>query len=133
MKKLIFLFLGLSIIGVTACRKVTEQYYTTPNQTIYYTIDGATWKTTDGGKTYTANLTFSNTDIYKNTSDGVLVYVSFASGVYEAVPQTYFGISYSYEVDNQRVQLRIQSSNGTGIITPPGTISAKVILIPSKQ
>lgn len=132
MKKLLFLFLGLSIIGITACRKeyITN---TTPNQTIYYTIDAATWKTADGGKTYTANLTFSNTDIYQNTSDGVLVYVSFASGVYEPVPQTYFGVSYSYEVNNQRVQLRIQSSDGSSIITPPGSISSKVILIPSKQ
>ncbi|MBC7655128.1 MAG: hypothetical protein H7098_11745 [Oligoflexus sp.] len=132
MKKLLFLFLGLSIIGVTACRK---EYVTniTPNQTIYYTIDANTWKTVDGGKTFTANLTFSNNDIYQNTLDGVLVYVSFVSGVYEPVPQTYFGISYSYEVNNQRVQLRIQSSNGTGIITPPGSISAKLILIPSEQ
>ncbi|MBK0382982.1 hypothetical protein I5M32_08415 [Pedobacter sp. SD-b] len=130
MKKLLFLFLGLSIIGITSCKK---EYVTTPNQTIYYTIDASTWVTNDGGKTYTANLSFTNTDIYQNTSDGVLVYVSFADGVYEPVPQTYFGVSYSYEVNNQRVQLRIQSSDGSSTITPPGTISSKVVLIPSQQ
>jgi len=132
MKKLLFLFLGLSILGVTACRK---EYITNtiPNQTIYYTIDANTWKTADGGKTYTANLNFTNTDIYQNNLDGVLVYVSFATGVYEPVPQTYFGIAYSYEVNNQRVQLRIQSFNGTGTINPPGSITAKLVLIPSKQ
>jgi hypothetical protein len=133
MKKLLILFLGLSILGVSGCRKVVNEYYDTPNKTVYYTINANTWVTSDGGKTYTANLTFQNTDIYVNTSDGVLVYISFANGVYEPVPQTYFGISYSYEVDNQRVRLRIQSSDGVGTITAPGSISAKLILIPSKQ
>ena len=133
MKKLLILFLGLSILGVSGCRKVINEYYETSNQTVYYTINANTWVTADAGKTYTANLTFQNTDIYRNTSDGVLVYISFANGVYEPVPQTYFGVSYSYEVTNHRVQLRIQSSDGAAKITPPGSITAKLILIPSKQ
>jgi hypothetical protein len=73
MKKLLILFLGLSVLGVSACRKVVNEYYDTPNQTVYYTINANTWVTSDGGKTYTANFTFQNTDIYVNSSDGVLV------------------------------------------------------------
>ncbi len=132
MKKLLFLFLGLSVIGVTACKK---EYITNtiPNQTIFYTIAASTWKTTDGGKTYTADLTFKTSDIYQNQYDGILAFVSFGNNLYEAVPQTFDGISYSYNVDNSLVRLRIQSSNGTGTITPPGSITAKLILIPSQQ
>ncbi len=133
MKKLLFLFLGVSILGVSACRKVTEQYYTTPNQTVYYTIAASSWTTGDGGKTFTADLSFKSGDIYQNDFDGVLVYVSFGNSIYEPVPQTYDGISYSYDVDNSLVRLRIQNSDGGGTINPPGVISAKLVLIPSQQ
>ncbi len=133
MKKLAILILGIMVLGVSACRKVTEQYYTTPNQTVFYDLNASSWSTTNGGRTYSANLSFFQGDIYQNEFDGILVYISFGDNVYEPVPQTYDGIAYGYTVNNQKITLEIQNSDGTGTITPPGSIRAKVVFIPSQK
>ncbi len=122
------------ILGVSACQKVTNEYYTTPNQTIYENLDANRWSTTDGGITYSATIDFLNTDLYQNAFDGVLVYLSFGNNVYEPIPQTYDGFSYSYTVTQQRITIQIQNSSGSGVISPPGsTIQAKVVMIPSEE
>jgi hypothetical protein len=134
MKKLLFLFLGLSVLGVSACRKATQQYYTTPNQTVYYSVSNSSWTTKDGGYTYGASLSFVQGDIYQNKYDGVLVYVSYDNGTtYISVPQTYNGLSYSYSATNQKVILEVQSSNFNQIISNPGVLTVKLVLIPSKE
>ncbi len=133
MKKLLFLFLGLSILGVSACRKVTEQYYTTPNQTVYYSVSNSSWTTADGGFTYAASLSFQQGDTYQNKYDGVLVYVSYDNGTtYIAVPQTYNGLTYSFSATNQKVIIEVQSSDFNSKISNPGALSVKLVLIPSK-
>ncbi|MFC5284633.1 hypothetical protein [Pedobacter alpinus] len=133
MKKLSILILGMMILGVSGCRKVTEQYFTTPNQTVFYDLNASSWTTNNAGRTYSANLSFFLEDIYRNDFDGILVYVSFGDNVYEPVPQTYDGIAYGYTVNNQRITLEIQNSDGSGTITPPGTMRAKVVFIPSQE
>ena len=140
MKKFSILILGLMILGVSACRKVTNEYYTTPNQTIYETLDASRWTTNDGGITYSASIDFLNSDIYQNDFDGVLVYIDFANNsndlnsTYEPIPQTYDGFSYSYIVTQQRITIQIQNSSGGGTINPPSAATkVKVVMIPSAQ
>jgi len=134
MKKLIFIFLGPTILGVSmSCQKVTEEYYTVPNQTILTTLSANSWSTSNLGFTYSASINFVAKDIYQNKTDGILVYISFGNGVYEPVPQTYDGISYSYTARQDKVVLEIQSSDAKVKITPPGPLNIKIVLIPSKE
>lgn len=133
MKKILFLFLGLSILGVSACRKeyITN---TVPNQTIFYTLNNTSWTLSSSGKTYMASLSFAAADIYLNKYDGLLLYISYDAGVtYISVPQTYNGLSYSYSVDNNKVYIEVQNSDGSVGVSNPGNMTAKVVLIPSKQ
>ncbi|MEO5909354.1 MAG: hypothetical protein ABIP95_00630 [Pelobium sp.] len=133
MKKILFLFLGLVILGVSACRKeyITN---TTPNQTIYYTLNNSNWSLSGDGKTYLASIPFASSDIYLNQYDGLLLYISYDSGkTYISVPQTYNGLSYSYSVDNDKVYIEVQNSDGSVGVSNPGNMTAKVVLIPSQE
>ena len=133
MKKLLFIFMGIVLFGAGSCTKVTEEYYTTPNQTIFYSINASNWKTSDAGKTYVSSLSFLQGDNYVNTYDGILVYVSYDGGTtYIAVPQTYNGLAYSFSATNNKVMLEVQSSDYIQSIQNPGTLSVKVVLIPSQ-
>lgn len=140
MKKLSILILGLMILSVSACRKVTNEYYTTPNQTIYDNLNPNRWTTNDRGITYSATIDFVDTDLYQNGFDGVLVYLDFGNNpnntnsVYEPIPQTYDGFAYSYVVTQQSIIIQIQNSSGSGVITPPNaTVKAKVVMILSEE
>lgn len=143
MKKLSILILGFMILGVSACRKVTNEYYTTPNQTIYVNVSASDWvKSTNnnGDETYSADIPFTNTDLYQNGFDGVLVYLSFdgnannTNNTYEPIPQTYEGLAYSYFVTQQKITIQIQNSTGTGTFTnAPGAVKAKIVMIPSEE
>lgn len=140
MKRISILIIGLMILGVSACRKVTNEYYTTPNQTVYESINPNRWTTKDGGITYSATYSFFAEDIYQNGFDGVLVYLDFGNNAnstnstYEPIPQTYDGFAYSYVVTQQGITIQIQNSSGTGTISPPSaTIKAKIVMILSEQ
>ena len=140
MKKLSIVILGFMILGVSACRKVTNEYYTTPNQTVYRNLAPNGWTTSDGGVTYSATISFLNTDTYQNGFDGVLVYLDFGNNsnntnsIYEPIPQTYDGFAYSYVVTQQSITIQIQNAGGSGVISPPGAaIKAKVVMILSEQ
>ncbi len=142
MKKISILIIGLMILGVSACRKVTNEYYTTPNQTIFTTVAANSWvKSTNGAdETYSADIPFANTDIYQNGFDGVLVYLSYDGGTdntnstWEPISQTYEGLSYRYVVTQQKITIQVQPSSGTGAFTnPPGSVRAKVVMILSEQ
>ncbi len=134
MKKISILVLGLVIMTSFACKKVTQEYYTTPNQTVYYDLNASSFTTGDNGRTYKAGLSFQQGDIYQNDYDGVLVYISFDDNkTYEPVPQTFDGIAYGYIVTNQKVTLVLQSSDGINPINPPGNMKAKVVFIASQE
>lgn len=133
MKKLSLFIIGLMILGVSACRKVTNEYYTTPNQTIYETLAANRWTTNDGGVTYSATIDFVDGDIYQNNFDGIFVFLKFENDTYEPIPQTFEGFSYSYKVTNQRITIRVQDSGGTATFNAPGAVEAKIVMIPSEE
>lgn len=142
MKKFSILILGLMILGVSACRKVTNEYYTTPNQTIYTTLTADSWvrsTNNNGDETYSADVKFYDTDIYQNGFDGVLVYLSFdgktndVDNTFEPIPQTYDGFAYSYIVTQQKITIQVQNSTGIGGFGAPGAVKVKIVMIPSDK
>ena len=126
MRKLFILSI-LAVLALSSC----EKNYVIPNQTIFYPLVARDWASSNGGRNYTAVLDVPTTD-YSNDYDATLVYISFAAGEYEQVPEVYNGISYSYVSRSGQIVIEIQSSDGTSVITPPGSMDVKVVLIPSR-
>lgn len=119
---LLFLFIG------AGCKKEMI----VPNRTIITTLNTGNWIRLDNGRTYTASINMPEIDNYFNERGGVLLYVSFDNGTtYEAVPQTYNGVSYSYVTRSGQIVIEIQSSDGIGTVTPPGTVKVKIVLVES--
>lgn len=127
MKKPIILFALLLLVFSSGCKK--EQIV--PNRTIHTTLNAGNWIKLDGGRSYTASISMPEIDNYFNDYGGVLVYVSFESGSYEQIPQVYNGVAYSYLTRSGQIVIEIQSSDGIGTISPPGSVKLKIVLIES--
>lgn len=126
-RSLIFICLSL-IIFAAGCKKEMI----VPNRTIITTLNSGIWIKKDGGRTYTAAIDMPEIDNYFNDHGGVLVYISFDNGAtYEQLPQVYNGVSYSYVTRTGQIVIEIQSSDGLGTVTPPGTVRVKIVLIES--
>ncbi len=125
-RSLIFMCLSLVLVAA-GCKKEMV----VPNRTIITTLNSGSWVQNDGGRTYTAAIDMPEIDNYFNDHGGVLVYISFDNGTYEQVPQVYNGVSYSYITRSGQIVMEIQSSDGLGTVTPPGTVKVKIVLIDS--
>lgn len=128
MKKSILFVCLFIIMAAAGCKK---EGMIVPNRTIITNLNSGNWIKLDGGRTYTASIDMPEIDNYFNDHGGVLVYISFESSTYEQIPQVYNGVSYSYITRPGQIVLEIQSSDGIGTITPPGTIRVKIVLIES--
>jgi hypothetical protein len=127
MKKLPLLLALFFFVLSAGCKK--EQIV--PNRTILTTLNSGNWIKLLGGRSYTASINMPEIDNYFNDYGGVLVYVSFESGTYEQIPQVYNGVSYSYLTRSGQIVMEIQSSDGQAIISPPGSVKVKIVLIES--
>jgi hypothetical protein len=127
MKKTILLLVLFVLVMGSACKK--EQIV--PNRTILTTLNPGSWIKLNGGKSYKAAIDMPEIDNYFNDYGGVLVYVSFETGTYEQIPQVYNGVSYSYVTRSGQIVIEIQSSDGQAIISPPGSLKVKIVLIES--
>lgn len=132
MKKLMILFAGVILIGTSACRKVTENYYTTPNKTIYDIIQEEEWRTDDGGETYYFSIPMPEINQAAYDLDGTLVYGSFVDGEDEPIPSVYGGYTYTYVVKVGQIIIKVQSTQ-LGVIPSPPTLPIKVVLIASEE
>ncbi|MGZ3751261.1 MAG: hypothetical protein ACXVB0_07120 [Mucilaginibacter sp.] len=130
MKKLLSIVCcAMVLLSVSSC---TKQYITpNPNQTILLNLAASAWTTTDGGKTWSANIATPEIDSYFNDHGGVLVYFSFTNGVYEQVPETYNGISYSYIHNPGAIAVYAQASDGVSVIAAPDAAVVKILLVNS--
>jgi len=127
MNKSLFLFaMSIMLLGA-GCKKE----YIVPNRTIFATLSPGNWIKLDGGRSYTASISMPEISNNFNEYGAVLVYISFENGVYEQIPQVYNGVSYSYVSRSGKIVLEIQSSDGLGTVTPPGSVKVKIILIES--
>lgn len=127
MKKSLPLLAIVLLVFTIGCKK--EQIV--PNRTIHTTLTASNWIKLDGGRAYTASISMPEIDNYFNDNGGVLVYLSFENGTYEQVPQVYNGVSYSYLTRTGQIVLEIQSFDGIGVISPPGSVKVKIVLIES--
>ena len=129
MKKFIIILSVIAIV-TTSCKKVTEQYYTTPNKTIFASINS--WSTADGGFTYTATVNMPEINAAAYDLDATLVYGTFEDGEDEPIPQVFNGIAYNYAVRVGSITIKVQSSDYTKI-NPPSALPIKIVLIASQE
>lgn len=134
MKKLLFLILCTTTLGLVSCKKDTI-ISETPNRTFVYTIKPADWELNSNGLNYTATLDVGEIDNITLDDEGVLVYLTHpvSSSSYIQVPFTYDVNAYSYELYDGGIKIDIQSSDGqeTGPVKPTTTMTAKIVVIPS--
>ena len=130
MKRYLTLLLLPLLFLAASCTK-TQNNTVVPNQTIFANVSSSKWSTADGGKTYSVVLNVPQLDSYSNQYDGILVYVTFDGSTYEQIAEVYNGIAYSYSHNVGSLEIDIQAANGTSIITPPGSLGVKIVLIPS--
>ncbi|MFD1631161.1 hypothetical protein [Pseudopedobacter beijingensis] len=141
MRKLLFLMLGVVILGFTSCQKDYHNYYTVSNKTIYTNVKSNEWvlyRDADPNKDrtyFTASFDFYESDNFYNEYDGILVYVSYANGIYEQIPQVIGKLSYNYATTNNNLTVFIQNADNSPF--PVGTTmspaSFKIVLIPSQE
>ncbi|MXV14919.1 hypothetical protein [Hufsiella ginkgonis] len=128
MKRSTLLLILPILFLISSCEK---REYVTPNRTIIVNLGSGSWISSNGGKTYTAAIDMPEIDGYFNENGAVLVYASFGSNIYEQVPEVYNGIAYSFTHRVGQVALEIQASDGKTVITPPGSVKIKVVLVES--
>jgi hypothetical protein len=127
-KNFLLLILPLALL-IGGCQK---NEYVVPNKTILTTVSPGKWISSNGGRSYSANINMPEIDDYFNEHSGVLVYVSFGSVDYEAIPQVFEGISFRYITRPGVLVVTIESSDGLDNIDPPlDPMDVKVVLIES--
>jgi hypothetical protein len=127
MKKL-FLLSALSILILSSCKKEVKQV--DQAFSAVYDIAPGDWATSNGGKSYTAELDVPELDNIIYSDGAVLVYISFSGTTYyEALPQAFDGLTYGVIHSNGYVGIDISAITGELIDPPIQKISAKVILI----
>ena len=135
MKKLLFLILCTTTLGLVSCKKDTIVNETTPNRTFVYTIKPSDWELSSDGYNYTATLNVGEIDNITLDDEGVLVYLTHpvSANSYIQVPFTYDVNAYSYELYNGGIKIDIQSSDfqATAPVKPTTSMTAKIVVIPS--
>ena len=136
MNRRLYLLILPMFLLVSACQKdeiINE--YVTPNRTIFYTIPANAWQPYETGNGFIATIPIPGLTNYVNDHDGVLVYLSYTDKVYEQIPQVFDGVSYVFTTRPGAIDVEVQSSDGINatLRTPPGTVSAKIVLIESEK
>lgn len=135
MKKLLFLILCTTTLGLVSCKKDTIVQETS-NRTFIYTIQPNSWKLSDDKLTFTAFLDINEIDNITLDDEGVLIYMTVPgnNNIQKPLPFVYNVDSYSYEFKPGQIQIHIQSSDqqANQPIAPTQAVTAKVIIIPSK-
>nr|WP_157536059.1 hypothetical protein [Mucilaginibacter sp. L294] len=126
MKKLLSI-LCVSIIALTAASCKKETVVAPGALPIFAKANN--WTTTDGGLTYSADVSVPEIDDYYDRSGAVLVYNDLGNGEYEALPSVYGGISYRFTYTGGHVYLDAQNSDGNSVTPKPPTLSLKIVLI----
>ncbi len=118
----------LILFTITSCTKE----YVVPNRTIITELRPGDWVNVDQqSRSFYAEIAMPEIDDYVNEHHGVLVYVSFGNRVYEQIPQVYNGVSYSYYTEPGQIVMELQNSDGISTVTPPGSMTVKVVLVES--
>ena len=127
------LLIVLAVMFVAAISSCTKKYVTpNTNTTVFATVKANSWvlDPADGGS-YKAEILVPALDDQYNDDGAVLVYLSFANGVYEQIPQVYAGQSYSYYHTRGKVVLYSQAPGGGPKTPPTQDLTVKIVLIDS--
>ncbi|MCO4294762.1 hypothetical protein NF867_18005 [Solitalea sp. MAHUQ-68] len=126
----------LMILGATtSCQEhVTEvtEVYTTPARTIIFDLNTSRWTAYDNNTACNAALDVPELSSAFNDIGGVLVYISRASNVYEALPMTYDGFAYSYSTSPGAIRIDVQTVP-VRTMSKPGFMQVKVVLIDAED
>ncbi len=125
MKKLLSI-ICVAVITLTAASCKKETVVAPGAQTVFAKANN--WTTTDGGRTYTADVAMPEIGDYFDNKGAVLVYID-ANNEYEQLPDVYDGITYRFTYTGGHVFIDAQNSDGKGTITVPSTINLKIVLI----
>ena len=127
--KLTLFFVLPLLVLISACKK--NDSVVIPNQTITTNIRSSDWVSSTDQKTWSANIQMPEITSGVFDTDGVLVYVSYSNGLYEAIPSVYNGLSYSYTYSPGNIDIDVQDALADITINRPPAVNVKVVLIPS--
>jgi hypothetical protein len=129
MKKIIAFSL-LSAILATACTKETTQVQQV-NQAFSatYSVAPSDWTTPDNGISYNVSFEVPEVDDNVYSNGAVLVYLSFGTDYYEALPEVFEGIAYGFIHSSGFVTVDISAVDGGSIQPPTQSASVKIVLI----
>lgn len=133
MKRILsILCLAIVVLTASSCQKETV---VAPNNnlTILTAVTTNGWSTLDNGKTWKQIINVPELDNYANDNAGVLVYLSYTSGVYEQIPEVFNGVSYSYIHERGLLTIYAQAYDGNFTTPNPGSAGVKIVLIDSNQ
>ncbi|ATL47729.1 hypothetical protein COR50_11450 [Chitinophaga caeni] len=130
MKAYLFLPLLLVTMLSVSCTKTTNEYVV-PNQTILFDLGADQWSFDANTNSYFAPISIPEIDVDVRDIDGVLVYISNPDGtVYEAIPNVYNDISYTYVYEEGQLTLEAQGVGSVGAGNPPRLL-VKVVIVRS--
>ncbi|GAA4335615.1 hypothetical protein GCM10023149_43670 [Mucilaginibacter gynuensis] len=131
MKKILTLVLLLSVgLLASSCRKEITQIVQ-PNKTVLFNLDK--WERNSSTGIYFVTYSTPEIDNYFNDNGAVLVYFSRGdNGVYEQIPQTYEGVSYSYTHKAGSIEIDAEDSDGNPLTSAPPTGLIKVVFVDSQ-
>jgi hypothetical protein len=122
-----------SLFAFSACKKeVTEVQQVKQAYSKIVSIAPSTWQLTSDSTRLTADIPVPEIDQYMYNNGGVLVYLQFEQGKWEALPETFLGLTYTYTHDQGGVTINIYEAYGGTInpnTLPNAPINAKIVLI----
>jgi hypothetical protein len=129
MKKWLYPLLLLLVITGASCTKTTNQII--PNVTIVVDAQPNDWKYDAASKSYLITVSVSEIDNSTNQSDGVVVAMSRDGEQFEALPEVFNNVSFSYVYKPGTVWIQAQGVNGSTIQLPSGNVRFKITIIPA--
>lgn len=126
MKRILFtLCLAIVVLTVSSCQK--DNNVAPAARTIFTSTTNFT--STDGGLTYSADVSVPEIDNYYNNNGAVLVYQDTGNSNYAQLPFVYNGYTFSFTYTGGHVYIDAQDSNGTSTISKPNNINLKIVLV----
>ncbi len=134
MKRNLLLF-AITFFALASCKKENVTQVVNPQQAIgiTYTIKPMTWQTFDNEMSYSASLEVPELTNPIYDHGAVLVYISFGTDYYEALPEVFDGISFGVLHSPGYVTIDFHALDG-GTVAPPGDdVFIKVVLIDAEK
>ena len=129
-KAYIFILLVAGIVSLSGCVK---KEVINPNITITADVLSTDWKYSNSTQTYYVQFNMPEINGYANDNYGILVSASFGDDIYEALPEVYDGLSYSFTHQVGLLTIEVQGADGSTVNPPTKTMHVKIIIIPSNQ